>query len=129
MQRKLFPTDGEEVPSEDIIPGPRGFNVRGCLECGAAVMKSKLVLHTEWHEKMDELIEWAQHISKLFTSAKPPEKFGMVMLDIYPQDKRCEKCDKFMIYDDHREQWVHTHSHRADCKGGNPLGTTPSTEL
>lgn len=38
-----------------------------CSECGASIVKEPLVMlrHSEFHAKMDELIDWAQHISKL----------------------------------------------------------------
>lgn len=59
-----------------------------CSECGAAVVREPLAMltHNEWHQKIDELIEWAQAVSKLFSGPQKPEKFGMTMKDIYPTE-------------------------------------------
>ena len=83
-----------------------------CIKCGCLVkyQETAMDIHRTWHEMNDELIDWAKSVSKLFAQAE-----GIVVSK--QQDTRCEKCDKFMIYDDHREQWVHTHSHAAACKG------------
>lgn len=37
-----------------------------CTECGAVMHPAQTAKHNEWHEKMDELIEWAQAVSATF---------------------------------------------------------------
>ncbi len=60
---EIFPNTSDEVDPQDILPGPRGYNVRPCNICGAAVLISRLQTHMIWHDMMDELIEWAQEVS------------------------------------------------------------------
>ena len=37
-----------------------------CHKCGTPVFNEDVSTHIEWHDKMDELIDWAQSVSKLF---------------------------------------------------------------
>lgn len=43
--------------------------VRVCSECGAEILNH--AKHVEFHGKIDELIEWAQSVSKLFGKNEP----------------------------------------------------------
>lgn len=43
-----------------------------CQGCGSAV--TDRTIHDEWHEKMDELIEWAQDVSESYLRAANGER-------------------------------------------------------
>jgi hypothetical protein len=45
-----------------------------CEECGALVGDE--AIHNEWHEKMDELIDWAQDVSEHFVHMSQPKPKG-----------------------------------------------------
>lgn len=47
-----------------------------CNQCGCTIVRepTAMIPHTEFHEQLDELIEWAQSVSKLFRTPEPPQK-------------------------------------------------------
>ena len=56
-----------------------------CLECGAIYMLEDKKKHVEFHEKINELIEWAQSISDLIEEQnRRPERHRGKMLGPNP---------------------------------------------
>lgn len=39
---------------------------RVCSDCGAIMFSEGMAKHTEFHDKIDELIDWAQNVSEYF---------------------------------------------------------------
>lgn len=42
-----------------------------CQGCGAALFSGETEKHNDFHDKIDELIDWAQSVSKLFGKNEP----------------------------------------------------------
>jgi hypothetical protein len=46
---EIFPLATDDIPQEDISMAMMHINVRMCKLCGAAVVKSGMGLHINWH--------------------------------------------------------------------------------
>lgn len=42
-----------------------------CADCGVEIPYLLRATHTEFHDKIDELVDWAQSVSKLFGKNEP----------------------------------------------------------
>lgn len=69
-----------------------------CNQCGALVSReaNSMAPHNEWHEKMDELIEWAKAVSKLFA---PPAVVPQKPMEQYFQPNHLTEEEKRMGLD------------------------------